>query len=281
MMKGIDMEKSVDVFLYRAGKNENFGEYLLKKVINELGFKCNDYSGVRHLDKKLDYILTGIGGYFNTDIYRQFFENRIEKWYVWGSGVECTPVARHKLPKNILDNKCVITMLRGPLTKEFQGIKDDVLIGDPAYLASYFFKFPKEPKKNVFVQFYKDKIQKKIDGADINLSSLLKAGSFDDQFFNILKNISNANIVLTGSMHIAVAAHSYGVPWAMVSKEHTNLNNEWKWHDTLSAIGIDKKDIRLCNNVKEGFEWWNTVKDKVKPITKEYQEKIKEAFPFK
>ena len=174
-------------------------------------------------------------------------------------------------------------MLRGPLTKKFHNIKDGVLLGDPGYLASYLFKFIPEEKKNIFVQFYYDKVAKRIDGVDVNLSALLKPnnkGFFDEAFFNILKNISNANIVLTGSMHIAITAHSYGVPWALVSKEGTDLADEWKWHDTLSNIGIEKKDIKLCNSVKEGFEWWNSVKNKVKPITKEYQKKIIKAFPF-
>lgn len=273
------MEKTINIFLFKAeGNNENFGEYLCKKVIYELGFKLNNYSNIRRLDRPIDYIMTGIGGFLNNNIYMDFFGDKIKKWYVWGSGVECTPVPGQELPMSVLKDKCIITMLRGPMTKSFYGIEGDILLGDPGYLASYFFKFPIEEKKNVFIQFYYDKVAKKIDGADVHLSSLLPA-PIDNSFFNVLKNISNAKIVLTGSMHIAVAAHSYGVPWALVSKEHTDLANEWKWHDTLSNIGIDKEDIKLCNSVEEGFEWWNSIKTKVKPITKEYQEKIIGAFP--
>jgi hypothetical protein len=275
------MKKCINIFLYKAGKNENFGEYLFKKIVNELGFLYNDYSAIKPPDKDINYILTGIGGNFNGSFYFKYFKNKIKKWYVWGSGViKSTPTSIHKFPNNILQDKCVIKMLRGPLTKQFHNIKSDVLLGDPGYLASYFFKFPKDIKKNVFVQFYADKTRKKISGTDINLSALLNNGFFDESFFNILKNISNANIVLTGSMHIAIVAHSYGVPWALVSKERTNLVNEWKWHDTLSNIGIEKKDIKLCNSVEEGFNWWDSIKNKVRPITKEYQDQIIKVFPF-
>jgi len=280
----IIMEKIVNIYLYKAGKNENFGEYLFKKIVNELGYDYDDYSVINPPYKNLDYILTGIGGNFNGNIYSKFFKDKIKKWHVWGSGViKNNPSGVHRLSEEVLKNKCVIAMLRGPLTKEFHNIKDNILFGDPGYLASYFFKFTGEHKKNVFVQFYADKVRKEVKGVDINLSSMLlpdDSGSFDFSFFNILKNISNANIVLTGSMHIAIAAHSYGVPWAVVPKEKVDISKEWKWHDTLATINIKPEEFKLCNNVDEGFQWWDSIKDKIKPITKEYQKQIIKAFPF-
>jgi hypothetical protein len=222
-----------------------------------------------------------VGGNFNNDVYSKFFNDKIKKWYVWGSGViKNNPNINHRLSKEILNNKCVITMLRGSLTKQFHDIKNEMLLGDPGYLVSYFFKFPKGPKKNVFVQFYYDKKRREMGDADVNLSALLKKDVFDKDFLNILKNISNANIVMTGSMHVAIAAHSYGVPWAVVSKERVDISKEWKWHDMLSAIDIEPKEFKSCNTIEEGFQWWNSIKTKIKPITNEYQKQILDAFPF-
>lgn len=276
------MKRTINLFLYKSGQNENFGEYLCKKIINELGFAYNSYSPIHPPRKKIDHIVTGLGGYFNSQVYLKYFKNKIDRWYVWGTGVskKRPNIERSLISKELLNDKCVVTMVRGLLSKEFQGLPDTILIGDPGYLTSYFFEFPEEDKKNVFVQFYNDKIPKKIVGADVHLSSLLKINNFDDQFFNILRNISNANIVLTGSMHIAIAAHSYGVPWAVVPKERVNSAMEWKWHDTLSGININPEEFKLCNSIDEGFQWWESVKNKIKPITKEYQEQIIESFPF-
>lgn len=277
------MKGPINIFLFKAsGPNENFGEYLCKKVIAAMGFEQNNYCQSNRIpknDKNLKYIMTGIGGFFNNGIYEAYFGEKINKWYIWGSGVDCEPSLKDKLPSNVIQNKCVITMLRGPLTKQWYNIEDDVLLGDPGYLASYFFKFQPEEKRNVFVQFYYDNaVGRRIDGVDVYLSALLRP-DVDQNFINVCRNISNANIVLTGSMHIAVAAHSYGVPWAMVSKEHTDLANEWKWHDTLGCLGLCKEDIYIVNSVEEGLKWWNSVKHKIKLVTKEYQEKIIKAFP--
>jgi len=275
------MKEFINIFLYKAEGNENFGEYLFKKILNKLGFFYNDYSNVNPPDRVIDYILTGIGGNFNGKIYSDYFEDKIKKWYVWGSGViKHKPTSIHKLTNDVLKNKCVIKMIRGPLTKQFHNIENDVLLGDPGYLASYFFKFPEDIKRSIFVQFYDDKKRKEIADADVNLSALLNFGAFDDEFFSILRNISNASIVLTGSMHIAIVAHSYGVPWALVSKDKVDITKEWKWHDTLLGIGLEKEDIKLCDSVVEGFRWWNTVKDKVRPITSDYQREIIKSFPL-
>lgn len=276
--------KPVNVFLFKAAPHENFGEYLCKKILDEMGIKCNHYSQANPPTNNIGHIMTGIGGFLNNNIYSSFFGNKISKWYVWGSGVECTPVSgQTELSEKVLKEKCIISMLRGPMTKDYYNIKEDILLADPGYLASYFFKFPKGVKKNVFIQFYYDKVPTVIPGVDVHLTTLLKVDSshsFDSDFFNVLKNISNANIVLTGSMHIAIAAHSYGVPWAIVAKEHVDASKEWKWQDTTACMGLDKEDLKICTGPEDGLVWYNSVKDKFKPVTEEYQKEIIKAFPF-
>lgn len=284
LRKGKFMKKKINTFLYKPGATqENFGEYLCRKIINKLGFELNRYSTIHPPTDILDYILTGIGGFLNNHVYSTFLGDRIKKWYVWGSGVDCNIIEGRRLPQDVLDNKCIISLLRGPLTKEYYNI-EDVPLGDPGYLVSYFFKFPKEAnKKSVLINHYYDNVIKSISGVDIHLSAGLspdKTGSFDNSFMYMLSSIVNANIVLTSSMHAAIVAYSYGVPFAMVAKREYDLANQWKWYDTLLNMGIGKK-IVLCKSIEEGFAWYNSVKAEMKPITTEYQEKIIEAFPFK
>lgn len=279
-----ETKKEINLFLFQPDEGENFGEYLCKMVIKEMGFNLNNYSTTNPIPKQLDHVLTGIGPFFNEELYRAHLKGKFKKWYVWGTGVHCIvrPNFGSRLPADVI-NQCVITLLRGPLTKEYSGIKEDVLLGDPGYLASYFFKFPEEEKKNVLITHHHDTVKKEMKDIDIELSCLMKEeenSSFDDKALTILKSISNANIVLTSSMHIAIVAYTYGVPFAMVSKVERDLSKEWKWHDTLQNMGITK-EIKLCNSVEEGYAWWNSVKDEIKPFTVEYQEKILATFPFK
>jgi len=277
--------KKINIFLFKSGtKIENFGECLCKEIINKLGFEPNSYSNIYPPTGVFEYILTGIGGLLNHEYYSKFF-SKAKKWYIWGSGANCNGEGG-KVSQDVLKNKCIISLLRGPLTKEYYGIKDDVLLGDPGYLTSYFFKFPKETKKNVLINHWWDahasNVKKPILGVDIHLSAGLnpdKTGSFSKSFTYMLNSIANANIVLTSSMHVAIVAYSYGVPFAMVAKRGCDLATEWKWSDTLLNIGISKK-IVLCKSIEEGFNWYNSVKDEIEPITIEYQEKIIGAFPF-
>lgn len=277
------MENTVNLFLFKTpGNYENMGEFLCKKIINKMGFELNNYSNVRRIDQPLDYILTGIGGFLNNQTHYAFL-TKAKKWYVWGSGVHCIPLPDSRLSEDIINNKCIISLLRGPMTKDYYNIKDDILLGDPGYIASYFFKFPEGEKKNVLINHHHDDVIKPIDGIDIHLSSKMSAdssGSFDSAFLYVLKSICNANIVLTSSMHVAIVAYSYGVPFAFVAKRETDITNEWKQYDTLLNMGITKKII-LCNSMEDGWSWWNSVKAEVKPITVEYQEKIIKTFPFK
>lgn len=275
------MKEKINIFLFKPGVKENFGEYLCKSIINKLGFELNNYSNENKLTTPLDYILTAIGGFLNNVIYTAFLSGRIKKWYVWGSGVDCNISNKSRLPQSVIENKCIISLLRGPLSKEFYGIKD-VLTGDPGYLASYFFKFPEEVKKNVLVNHHYDNVINPIPGIDIHLSAKLEpdeTGSFDKSYMYMLKSIANANIVLTSSMHVAIVAYCYGVPFAMVAKREFDLAKQWKWYDTLLNMGVDKKII-LCKSIEEGFDWYNSIKDEMKPITTEYQEKIIGTFPF-
>ena len=274
--------KKINIFLFKTpGDYENMGEFLCKKIINKMGFELNNYSNERQIDKPLDYILTGIGGFLNNQIYTTYL-TKAKKWYVWGSGVHCIPLPDSKLPQTLINNKCVISLLRGPLTRDYYGMDKDFPLGDPGYLASYFFKFPEATKKNVLINHHYDNILKPIDGIDIHLSSKMSAdstGSVNGSFLYMLNNICNADIVLTSSMHVAIVAYSYGVPFAMVAKRETDITKEWKWYDTLLNMGITKK-ITLCSSIEEGWSWWNSVKGEVKPITLEYQEKIINTFPF-
>ncbi|MFA7287317.1 MAG: polysaccharide pyruvyl transferase family protein [Melioribacteraceae bacterium] len=270
-----------NIFLFKAEGKENFGEYLCKSVIQKMGFGLNNYSNVNQITEPIDYIMTGIGGFLNNEIHSLYL-TKAKKWYVWGSGVHCIPLPWHKLSEDIIKNKCIITALRGPMTRDYYGIKDDITLGDAGYLASYFFKFPvNEKKKNVLINHHYDNVKKPMKGIDIHISSLMDSdinGSFDNQFKYILNSICNANIVMTSSMHVAIVAYSYGIPFAMVAKRETDLVKEWKWHDTLLNMGITKK-IVLCESIEDGWAWWNSVQKDIRPITKEYQGTIIKAFP--
>lgn len=71
----------------------------------------------------------------------------------------------------------------------------------------------------------------------------------------VIEKISGARFVLAGSLHAAMVAHAYKVPFAI-------LGGEWidcpaKWADWFAAVGLGEPV--WVENIVEGREWYNDV----------------------
>ena len=66
-----------------------------------------------------------------------------------------------------------------------------------------------------------------------------------------LVRIAGAKFVLTGSLHGAILAQAFGVPWAAYNDGYVNAPA--KWQDWAAYLGID---IQLVRTLEEGKLWW-------------------------
>jgi len=67
-----------------------------------------------------------------------------------------------------------------------------------------------------------------------------------------LSLIAGASFVLTGSLHGAILAQAYGVPWAAYYDGYVDTLP--KWYDFAAYLGIDLDFVRTLN---EGQKWWD------------------------
>jgi hypothetical protein len=65
--------------------------------------------------------------------------------------------------------------------------------------------------------------------------------------------ISGARFVLTGSMHVAMTAHAYGVPFALLDGPYIDCLP--KWYDWFSSV--DLGEPVFVNSIVEGRQWYN------------------------
>lgn len=70
---------------------------------------------------------------------------------------------------------------------------------------------------------------------------------------NAIDRIAGAGFVLTGSLHGAILAQVYDVPWAAYDDGYVDVPE--KWYDWGAYLGID---VAFVGDVKAGMEWWRT-----------------------
>lgn len=87
-------------------------------------------------------------------------------------------------------------------------------------------------------------------GADMLLPA---AVSTRDEIIELTKTISGARFVLTGSMHAAIVAHAYGIPFGLFSFGYVDCPPKWK--DWGESVYIE--DIEFFDNVSKAREWHN------------------------
>ena len=71
----------------------------------------------------------------------------------------------------------------------------------------------------------------------------------------MIRTLSGARFVLAGSMHAAMVAHAYGVPFALLGGDYVDCPP--KWEDWLASVGLG--DPVFVDSVPEGREWWRSV----------------------
>jgi hypothetical protein len=73
-----------------------------------------------------------------------------------------------------------------------------------------------------------------------------------------IEKISGARFVLSGSMHVCMVAHAYGVPFAPLMSDYIDCPS--KWFDWYAAEKLGNPIF--VNNVIEGRKWHNSLSKK-------------------
>jgi hypothetical protein len=156
-------------------------------------------------------------------------------------------------PENL--RLCDFFGVRGPLTRSILGLADSEPIGDPglALRALYVPKTAHETAdKTVCVPHI---LEPKSDtqvleatGCDVVLSP--KVESRLDALQTLIDQIASASLVLAGSLHAAVVACAYRVPFVFYNSGH--IDCPFKWVDLAASVGID---ARFVQNVAQYREW--------------------------
>jgi succinoglycan biosynthesis protein ExoV len=149
--------------------------------------------------------------------------------------------------------------VRGPHTRRAFRLPEDCPLGDPGLLAPHFWPaplLPPSPAGEVLtVCHIGTQPPRPVPGSDAVVSMRVKPG----QALEVLARIARARLVLTESLHGAILAQAYGVPWApAASQERGPASAKWAdWYAYLGLEGPDRvKQGSWQRTVSEGWSWW-------------------------
>jgi hypothetical protein len=200
---------------------------------------------------------------------------------IWGSGW------KGKDRWDQLEANLQFHAVRGPLTARGLNLPINIALGDPALLLPHLFPHSATPHNRALLIQHLLRIASEkaatravAAGCDETLSTLVykcctveavkflrpkgvlfclwnwntyrKSGI--STVWRLIDRIAGASFVLTGSLHGAILAEAYGVPWAAYTDGYVDAPP--KWADWGAYLGIK---ISFVSTLREGKEWWREV----------------------
>jgi len=152
---------------------------------------------------------------------------------------------------------CEFDGVRGPHTQAElakHGI-DTKVVKDPGYLLPEIVPHGQPNGLAIAVRHITDRQERTANsihelGVDAIFSPVV-----DDKtdMIEFIQKLSGARFILTGSLHAAILADAYGIPFALYGGERVDCPA--KWADWLASIDVE--DVEFVDNIKDGREWYN------------------------
>ncbi len=154
-----------------------------------------------------------------------------------------------------------VRFVRGPLTARALGLGDESWITDPAILALSVFsdvsRCSSVRGNNIgFIPYYKT--NRLYSSKIARLTGLMEL-SVSMQPINFIETMLTCKIVIAESMHGAILADTFGIPW--IPCRISNISNEddvhhFKWNDWMSSMSVASDFVTIPNvEFSSGDPW--------------------------
>lgn len=159
------------------------------------------------------------------------------------------------------DIRCV----RGPLTAGKVGVPEDLGIVDPAVLVADMPEFANLPKryKRSFVPHWESAVAGlwPVTCSTVGLHYIDPRGEAKD----VIRQIAQSELIVAESMHGAILADAFRVPWVAVAT--SDSINSFKWRDWAMTVGVDHRPRRIpissrAEAIVKGARFWGVDYDR-------------------
>lgn len=150
----------------------------------------------------------------------------------------CGSGAGYGAASRIDRDKTKISWVRGPRTAALIGVEPELAITDPACMAAVMPQFSAQPRGTGGAIFIPHRSTARLDldwnrvGRHAGLRTVLPTG----EAHAIIAEIARASLVVTESLHGAILADAFRVPWVPV--RISNQFNDFKWQDWAESVEV-------------------------------------------
>ena len=221
-------------FWWGPGQFRNFGDALNPVLIEALSGKTVVHSSrvVNLAGKPVYYVIGSI-------LQRISSSNA----FVWGSGFLDSRDGLETLPRKVL-------AVRGPLTRRKLlqlGVECPEVYGDPALLCPMLFKPAAKRYRLGFVPHYVDRDSPLLD--KFRRMSGVSVIDVTDRVQDVVRGITECEVIASSSLHGLVAADAYGIPSIWVEISGKLKGDDFKFHDYFQSVGRrDTAPVQLTDD---------------------------------
>lgn len=193
--------------------------------------------GWKECDEKL--VMFGIGTIINEGNF-----SKHKNILVMGSGI-----GYGNMPKTRMDRNIEYAWVRGPKTAKLLGIDKRMAITDPAILTPRFVKASNiKIRRPIFVP-HATTAKLPIKWTELCDSVGIDYVSPKDDSIAVIEKIRDAEYVIAESMHAAIIADAFRVPWTPVAI--SNQFNNFKWDDWALSLNLNIDAYDMLSFPKE------------------------------
>lgn len=210
--------------------------------------------------------MSGIGTLINKSLISSY-----PKILVCGSGT-----GYGKLDMTGADH-VVFSWVRGPKTAALLGLEATMAVTDPACLVADLPRFADRPAHKTGTIFVPHRLTANLDlnwgriGARAGLEVVLPTGDA----VSVIKRIRDADLVIAESMHGAILADAFRVPWVSVAISHHF--NTFKWRDWAESVEVELEVNEALQGPRNAYFMLRNQRQKLKSLLAKKQKWAKPA----
>jgi len=227
----LQLGKAAVVWWSPLSGQENVGDFLSFYFINRLFTATRVNADVYRL---VGSVITGSRIRRDVESIARKSDARIAFWGCGCRDVEAVPPA--------LKAHASFHGVRGPLTRVVLGLPPDTPLGDPGLLLPLLHvprTSDRSRNKTIFVPHIRDVLNRPKEallqgsGAELLVSPVID--NTLDAVERFIDDICSADFVIAGSLHAAIIACAYGVPFSYFDTGY--VDQPFKWRDFSASIG--------------------------------------------
>ena len=256
----------------------NFGEHFCELLLTAFGYKIVAWEAERRAKRLGQHpaCLMVIGSEFRRHLVNELLAS-VPEVHIWGQGNGRGPRVAVDMTRSPYRERVKIFALRGPLTKQWSHVTQDIPLCDPGFLLPRFYPLtPTGTGGVLYVPHCANRANAATRLASLGADRWVDVMFRRSQLQDVMRDLAAASFVLTNTLHTFIFCLAYRIPCAVSLVDGEALNMPDKWKDVFLSMNAPDA-FQPVTNVAAGRDWWEQTGQHLQlPAT----EPLLAAFPY-